>query len=197
LWTVWLGAIPQFIGGFSSVGPALIYTMIADVTAQAERATMFFRLMAAFLLAELIASPFGGFMLDVHPWLALLLCPVLLAFSMVTVVLMPETLDLVKMADARRLSGDLPRESSDEEGAVIAKAPWWRKIGRTLKENTVDTYRFLIANKPVAVLMTSVAFIAIGRFVQEVLLQYATKRYNMSWSKASAQPGLHQAGTVY
>jgi len=185
LWAVWLAPILTLIGGFPSVGPALTFTILADVTPQAERATTYFHLNAAFMLAELLSNPLGGLLLDVHVWVALLVGLGLITLVGVVLLPMPETLDLIKKADEQ--NGEVPGEAGDADEQP-PKESLRQKVVRVVRDNTVEMWTFILGNRTLVLLMIPTLFYIVGRFVQTLLLQYATKRYDMSWSKVGWPP---------
>jgi len=180
----------MLIGGFPAVAGAMIYTIIADVTPQADRATCYFGLQAAFLVAELLGSPIGGLLLEHHAWTALLVGLGIAFLSGLTLLPMPETLDLIKKVDEQ--NGETPGETAD--GEQPGKESVWQKTTRVVRDSAVDTWTFILGNKRVVLLMLPLMFYLVGRFVQELLLQYATKRYDISWSKVSHAPLLRCLG---
>lgn len=162
------------------MGPALIYTVLADVTPQAERASVYLRLSAALLVAELLANPLGGALLELSVWLPLGVGFVIAIISALTLAFMPETLDLIKRADEREgLVSDDEAAAEDDGG----KESILRRAIHTIRENAADTWKFVLGNQRVVLLMLPMVFYIIGRLVQELLMQYARARYGWSWSK--------------
>ncbi|TPX11094.1 uncharacterized protein E0L32_007955 [Thyridium curvatum] len=180
LWVVWLGAIPLFIGGFPSVGPAMIFTCLADVTPQPERASVFFRVSAVFLVAELISGPIGGALLLVHPWLPLLVGMLINLLSFFTLWVLPETAHLIKKVDEQEAE-----DAADEEEVDRPVEGTWHHMMMTAKRDLLETSKFILGNRSIVILMIPMVFYAVGKYVQELLLQYATKRYHWTWSKAA------------
>jgi len=169
----------------------MIFTVIADVVPVAERATMFFRVYATFLTAQMIAGPLSGFlMLPGNPWVPLLLGLALLALTNAITWAFPETVHLAErdtqqqgtaMTNGLMMPSELATNQCNNSNIVSLARTLLRNAAGSLKE----VYSFILANKTVGFLMLSLVVSMLGRFVQEILLQYATKRYGWTWSEAA------------
>ncbi|KAL2016178.1 hypothetical protein VTK56DRAFT_4096 [Thermocarpiscus australiensis] len=184
LWAMWFSAVFQLIGGGGAIAMAMLYTSIADVVAVDDRATVFLQVGAVFLGSQMIAGPLGGVLMVWNPWIPLLLALAILALSNLLVVLaFPET---VHVHDGRESRGD-----RNDDG-VPNMAKLWQKA----RAGLADVWDFVLANKSVAFLMLSLVFVFLGRFVGELLLQYATERYHWTWSTASIVLAIRSAGSL-
>ncbi|CAK7235747.1 hypothetical protein SCUCBS95973_009371 [Sporothrix curviconia] len=198
LWALWFTALWGAIGSFPSVGPAMIFTVVADVTPQAARATAYFRLTAVFLVAELISSPLAGALLIAGGhWLPLLFGFASAVMGGLVLLALPETLNfdtaagkVVPRAAATTVASDTADTSSATPAAgtpttkrSIASA--WHSFVHLLRTDARATSLFILHNRPLMFLMVPFVFSVVGRFVQNLLLQYATKRYSWSWSQAA------------
>lgn len=117
------------------------------------------------------------------PWVPLLLGVSLIVLSTLTSVLYPETLELSKLRSVTRAGGDAvdPTDSDD-----LADEPDMSILQKTMakaREDLAEVWRFILGNKRIMFLMLSVGFFSVGRFVQEMLLQYASKRYGWTWDE--------------
>ncbi|KAK4227516.1 major facilitator superfamily domain-containing protein [Podospora fimiseda] len=170
LWMTWLNSAFQLIGGGATIMVAMLYTIIADVVPVTERATIFLQLAACFLTSQMIAGPLGGLMMKRDPWDPLIGSLVFFALSGLVLLALPETVVL----HDRKTDIHEPEEEPN-----VGKV--WGKVCHGVG----DLSEFILGNKNLVFLMLSLTFIILGRFVGEVLLQYATKRYSWSWSDAS------------
>lgn len=163
----------------------MLYTTIADVVAAENRATVFFHLTAVFLGSQMIAGPLGGYMLRWGPWFPLLFALAMLVVSQLVILAFPET---VHVHDKK-----IPahRDDSDTEGM-----PPMAKLLHKAKTGLAEVWDFVLGNKNLAFLMVSLTFVVLGRFVGEILLQYATDRYHWSWEKASMVLSIRSAGSL-
>jgi MFS family permease len=163
----------------------MFYTSLADVVPSDERATVFFQLAAVFLGSQMIAGPLGGAMLIWDPWIPLLVALAVLILTNIAVVAFPET---VHVHD--RKGADEEQEESD--AGVPRAAKLWEKA----RTSIVEVWDFILGNRSLAFLMLSLVFVVLGRFVGELLLQYATDRYGWSWSVASMVLTIRNAGSL-
>lgn len=193
LWSVFLTLFWGCIGAFPSVGPAMMYTALADVTPQAERATAYFYLMSFFLLAELVSNPLGGILLLwIGDFLTLTLGVFLAILSTLVVASIPETLNFDKELDRVVTPTPVPALENVEETVPVAPktrqehlAAAWNQTVHLIKTEVSATAIHMLKNKPLMLLMIPFCLVILGRFVQELLLQFATKRFDWSWSQAS------------
>ena len=104
------------------------------------------------------------------------------AFSLILILFLPETLVIRQWNDAK--SGRTPSTSPDRSGER-AKKTKWQKAVELMREQADDITKFIWGNKRVVLLIFPLVFMILGKFVQELLLQYATKRYKWTWSRAA------------
>ena len=149
---------------------AMLYTVLADVLAISERATVFLQLSAAFLTSQMIAGPLGGILMIRDPWVPLLVSLGCFFLAGLAICVLPETLHT---HDSK--NGNL------EEAA----GPSTVKLGQKIRAGVGDLSEFILGNPSLCFLMFSLTFVILGRYVGEILLQYAPKRYGWSWSDAS------------
>ncbi len=183
---VYIAALGRLIGGGNNVAVAMIYTCIADVTEAADRATIFFQVAAVDLSSQLVANPVAGLLMEVNPWLALLAGLGMMAVSNLVVLLFPETNELHKQIRTQSDTGD-EREPVDDSAVANDedKASPIQRALRSARSSLSDARAFILGNKRVAFLITSLVFVLLGRFVNDLLLQYATKRYHWTWAQAT------------
>lgn len=178
-------------GGGGAIVVAMFYTAIADVVPTEGRSTAFFQLGAAFLGSQMVAGPLGGAMLIWNPWVPLLAALAVLVVTNLGIVAFPETVhvhDGSKAAEA----ADPDSSSSDADPNASWLTKLWRKAGPGLAE----VWDFVLGNTQLAFLMLSLVFVILGRFVGELLLQYARARYDWSWSKGSMVLTIRNAGSL-
>lgn len=98
--------------------------------------------------------------------------------------LVPETIDVRRWHDARagRRSEENLRLEQDGVLAVV-------------REQMQRIRDFLVTNKRAAILIVPFCFMQLGKYIQELLAQYATKRFGWSWSKVVIWPFLHFPST--
>ncbi|KAK4144994.1 major facilitator superfamily domain-containing protein [Dichotomopilus funicola] len=195
LWVSLLSAAFQLFGGGGTVLVAMIYTMLADVIPSEERAVVFFRITSVFLGSQMIAGPIGGALLDWSPWLPLLLSLFAGVLCNVLILAYPETVHV----HARKRTGQEEDEEARDGYENWAKtlrariASLWKKAG----EGAMEAWDFIVTNQSVAFMLIALTFLVLGRYVSELLLQYATDRYGWSWSKASLVLTVRNGGSLF
>ncbi|KAJ0103929.1 tp synthase f0 [Diaporthe amygdali] len=186
MWTFILSFVFQFIGGGAPVGLSMLYTMLADVLHVEEMTTVLFRFFSVFLVAELVGNPLGGFLLSRGPWVSLITGNVFIVLVLMSLYILPETLVVRRWHDAKAGKTPSPRlaplDGSDDER--LKKSSISAALDDA-RDQLVEVWEFLIGNKRIVVLMLPLIFMTLGKYIQEMLLQYATKRYGWSWSKAT------------
>lgn len=138
------------------------------------RASVLFRFQTVFLLGELVSNPLGGYLLSKGPWVPLLTGNVVMIVALALLHLVPETIDVRRWHDAR--AGRRPEENLRlEKDGILAM----------VREQMQRIRDFLVTNKRAAILIVPFCFMQLGKYIQELLAQYATKRFGWSWSKVS------------
>lgn len=142
-----------------------------------SRASVLFRFQTVFLLGELVSNPLGGYLLSKGPWVPLLTGNVVMIIALALLHLVPETIDIRRWHDAK--AGRRPEENLQlEKGGLLAG----------VREQMQRIRDFLVANKRAAILIVPFCFMQLGKYIQELLAQYATKRFGWSWSKVIMYP---------
>lgn len=149
-----------------------------------RRTTVLFRFFSVFLVAELVGNPLGGFLLSRGPWVSLITGNVFIVLVLMSLYILPETLVVRRWHDAKAGKTPSPRlaplDGSDDER--LKKSSISAALDDA-RDQLVEVWEFLIGNKRIVVLMLPLIFMTLGKYIQEMLLQYATKRYGWSWSK--------------
>jgi len=171
---------------------AMLYTLLADVVPVTERATVFFQVGAAYLVSATVAGPLAGALMTMSDWLTLVVCFLILALGIPVALAFPETVSLHgprKQAVQQRrpaAAGDgNDGDDEDEEDEPPSKLSALQSIMAKAREGFGDVRDFVLGNKSLAFLMASAIFVVFAKSVQEMLLQYATKRYGWTWSQAT------------
>lgn len=145
------------------------------------RSTTFFYLAAAVIGGEMISSPLVYFLMEVDLWLAIWLGLGCLIAATIMTIFMPETRPKTPPA-SQDVAGDT--EASVDE--PDRKSLWWLRKGRAeLRRLGEAALEFARGNWQVMALLFTLLVTTLGRFAQEILLQYVTKRYGWSWSQVS------------
>ncbi|KAB5528849.1 major facilitator superfamily domain-containing protein [Coniochaeta sp. 2T2.1] len=179
---------------------AMLYTMAADVTPVNERAVVFMQIQSWFLVAEMVAGPLASILMQRSPWLGILGGTGLIVAAFLVTLVFPETLDIQRLKDrqeAARHPSLAPSDTNDtltESDAV--KRSKLQQLWATTKKDTREIYDFVLSNQRTTYLLTSLVFVVLGKFVLELLLQYATKRYGWTYDKAAILITVRSASTL-
>ncbi|THY43355.1 MFS general substrate transporter [Aureobasidium pullulans] len=91
IWTIWFSTAFQTIGGGPGIPMTMIYTIITDVQAEAERTNTFFYISVCGMIADLIAPTLAASLMTVSPWLPFTIGISAMAFAMLLTLSIPET----------------------------------------------------------------------------------------------------------
>ncbi|KAL3417341.1 MFS transporter [Phlyctema vagabunda] len=175
-----------FIGGGGVVFTSIVYVMVADVVPDAERATVFFRIGASVLVGEMIASPLSAILMEIDPWLSIFLGLATMCSCGIVVALMPETLGLRTL--------EVTQDGNEDDEDSLSTRDHLTGSGLS---NLKNAAHFIWGNTTVMILLFTYLLTTFGRIIQEMLLQYATKRYGWTWSKAAYLISLRAGSTLF
>ena len=187
---MWFASVGLVVGGGTGVTLAMMYTYVADVVPVAGRATVFFQLNAVILIADLVASPVTAVLMARSPWLSLALSMVLLTLGLLVCLVLPETNGIHKK---NRESAAAQRPPGAEGSA---KAGTLQRLLSHVRSSGLEARDFIVGNTRVFLLVQTLVFVVLGRWVQEMLLQYATRRYHWRWSQATFLLSIRSASNL-
>ncbi|KZF26174.1 MFS general substrate transporter [Xylona heveae TC161] len=177
---VWFAQFIQLFGGGSGVATSTLYVMVTDVTDEEDRANAYFKVAAAVLLSQIVATPIAAAMMSKSPWIPFLLSPVLFLVGMLLVLALPETLKVA--VASTRASSMLSREEFERtrEGEMLLKnriVAVFRKFANSTQFMWQDINLLLLL---------FVFFVGnLGSQSMQILLQYASKKFGWSLARAS------------
>ncbi|KXJ88444.1 major facilitator superfamily domain-containing protein [Microdochium bolleyi] len=190
-----------FIGGSASTLSAMMFTSISDVVPAGDRANVYFMVTALYIVSEVFSSPLAGvILLRGSAWGLLLTSFVVLLLACLVVAVFPETLENPKRVLSARnspahdedapllVSGEVEIPTSGIRASSATTSDSKLERGSRLQALIHDiraAWAFVVQNKRLVALMLSLVFVVLGKFVQEMLLQYTTRRYGWTWSRAS------------
>ena len=168
---------------------AMCYTLFSDVTPAAERTIVFYQLNAVLRIVGVAATPLAAFLLGVNPWMALWIGIGLLVVGTGCTLLLPETLDLRKLADQRGPSRDVRADFAPQEVAKVSAKSAVQQALASARSDFSHIWRFVLGSQGIMLLMVCNALAFPLKLVFEGdLLQYMTKRYHWSWSTVEFCP---------
>lgn len=188
---IWLASLSWIIGGGPSVALVVIWTMLADLTTDQQRARIFFRVGLASQIVSFLSRVTGSTLLTLNPWI-----PLLLGCGMVTIGLgcalsLPETMSRTKAAPMSRACSDeahLSCETPCKSESVFPMAPG--KIARL-----IHPYLFVL-NRHVLLVLFSFATVQAALSSSSFLTQYISTRFGWTLAGANLLTALHTAITI-
>lgn len=185
---IWSANLLALIGGGSAVTKTMYYTIIADVVAEEQRATVFFQIVSASLIATLAGVPLAWWLIKVSSLRAPMMAAVLFVLlGALLVLLLPETLHLRE--DLRISSPDTDQaqeevieyegSSTEDEGALTFSRKNWSMLLEKFEES-----RFVFTNPKLLALSATFLVQSLHGMMNQFLLQLASKR--LGWSLADA-----------
>ncbi|KAK1751710.1 major facilitator superfamily domain-containing protein [Echria macrotheca] len=185
---IWAGSLFQLVGGGEAILSAMVYTILADISSEAQRATAFFYLGASLMGGALIANPLVFLAMKRGPWFSISIGLSCLAASTVIAFLTPETLSYRQQHAPSHTENNNAAASSPVEADTTAAAlkpnPLLQRASAALSQ-TLHSVRFLFwEHKLVGFLLLSLGLEIFGRSVVLQLMQYASRRFHMSYSEA-------------
>lgn len=211
---VWVSSLAWLIGGGPVVAFAIIWTMMADVTTELERAELFFQFGIVSMASEFISGAFSSYLMTMNPWVPFLIGFGIVHVGLLFILLLPETMHAIP-------SQELEPEPSPVEMSELSDAelkPRLSNPGQYHDESDVDVvsghhdhltwsypsqqrqsfwakcrakyqyymkpYLFILNRKPVILLLTSFLVYRLSRGSSWFLSQYISTRYH--WTLAQA-----------
>ncbi|KAJ5129927.1 Major facilitator superfamily domain general substrate transporter [Penicillium bovifimosum] len=204
---LWFTALTWLLGGGPVVSFAIIWTMMADVTNEAERAGIFFQFAIVSMGADFVTSAFSSYLMTLNPWVPLVIGFIIIMAGMMLILLLPET----KHALPSRQEGpthvelsDLTNDTepthlhkqneADINGDFEDKPPSWsipsyshRSLRAKFRANYrfyLKPYLFILGRKPVLLLLSAFLVYRLSRGSSWFLTQYISTRY--AWTLAQS-----------
>ncbi|KAJ6114009.1 hypothetical protein N7523_007326 [Penicillium sp. IBT 18751x] len=221
---VWVSSLAWLIGGGPVVAFAIIWTMMADVTTELERAQLFFQFGIVSMASEFISGAFSSYLMAMNPWVPFLVGFGIVHVGLLFILLLPETMHAIP-------SRELEPEPSPVEMSELADTelkPRFSTQGQYHDESDIDVasgqhdhltwrypseerqsfwakcrakyqyymrpYLFILNRKPVILLLTSFLVYRLSRGSSWFLSQYVSTRYH--WTLAQANMLVSSRPTV-
>ncbi|KAH8690266.1 putative MFS transporter [Talaromyces proteolyticus] len=188
---IWLSAIAWLFGGGLVVAAAVVWTMMTDVTTEAQRSAMFFQFGVAVMGSEFISNSIGSWLMLYNPWI-----PMLIGWGTVLVgvclgLTLPETKnafpsEVEQKPGEYELSGI--HTDDDEESSASFHKPEEINSPRNSRwqqaVSGIKAYAFLLESKQVMLLCSAFLVYKLSRGTSWFLVQYVSVRYG--WKLAAA-----------
>jgi MFS family permease len=221
--TVWLSSLAWLIGGGPVVAFAIIWTMMADVTTELERAELFFQFGIVSMASEFISGAFSSYLMTMNPWVPFLTGFGIVLGGLLFILLLPETMHAIPSGGPEPSNVELSELSDDAE-----PKPRFQNEGQYHDESDLDTpadhhdhlswsypsqqhpslwakcranyrfymkpYLFILNRKAVMLLLSSFLVYRLSRGSSWFLSQYISTRYH--WTLAQANMLVSSRPTV-
>lgn len=162
----------------SSISVSMLTTCTrGQPTDQPLRSNIFFYMGGSVLAAELASSPLAVALMNIDPWLPIFLGFLLYVPGLLVAYCLPETLNL-------KATDDVPSDLTTE-GTAPGATTVWREFGNGLRGLRSATVFFIWGNRQVVALLSTILLTTLGRHAQDILLQFARRRYGWSWGQVS------------
>ncbi|KAH7305243.1 major facilitator superfamily domain-containing protein [Stachybotrys elegans] len=179
VWAAWLLTV---CGGGASVVISLTFSMLTDLTTERERATVFLRLAVAILIGQAVAAPLASAMMEK---LGTTL-PILVAYSigLASCFLTVFTTETSEMRSKT--------EDDDTEEGIVMDAEitgWIAKL--------TDKLTLVLKSLSIVALISSFFVNAVGTSANNIIVQYASKRFDLSISQAGNFLTIRAVATIF
>ncbi|KAE8150368.1 major facilitator superfamily domain-containing protein [Aspergillus avenaceus] len=179
---VWAAAIAWVVGGGPVVAFAIMWTMMADVTTDEERSSMFFKFGVAGMAADFVTNAVSSALMTLNPWMPLLIGWAVLILGTLLALTLPETM-YARRPQPVELT-HLPTPDTKRDSTDTPPDPHDNTTLKTYYQTILTPYTFILANKQLLLLLTAFLVYRLSRGSSWFLVQYISVRYD--WSIASA-----------
>ncbi|PNS16729.1 Quinidine resistance protein 1 [Sphaceloma murrayae] len=185
---VWLSALHGLMSGSSPVVTAIAITITSDVTDDRSRATSFLFISASNMIMYFVGPPLGALLMIINPWIPYFLSTLIYIIAALLFSLIPETLgythpDLEQSARDRN-SAPITTPIPDPLTTITAPLSLRRRLISTLSTFHTST-SFLYTDLRIALLVLPFVAIMLAGDAGEILLQYASTRFSISYATAT------------
>jgi hypothetical protein len=174
----------------------LAFVVLSDVTSEAERGAVFLRIGAFNLLANLIMPPFAAWLMPYSPWIPAIGGTGLLLLSVITFAFVPETLHFTGLGQER------PALSRSSTAAPLPPdlAPVPEPISSNQANQWLHNLRnaaaFLCTDWRIPALILSFLAYMLTALSSELILQYLSTRYRLTFAEATLVSTIRSAMVV-
>jgi MFS family permease len=187
---IWIAAFSWIIGGGPSVALIVIWTMLADLTTDAQRPTLFFRVGLASQIASFFASAISSALMTVNPWIPLLGGCGTVMIGLCCALSLPETMNTVskKTAEPEQPFSDEPLSTCEYSlGPEPAHRVLLSKFALLIRP-----YLFIF-NHRLLLPLFSFGIIQVAQTSSSFLTQYISTRFTWTLARAHFLTSFHMA----
>ncbi|KAL0938390.1 MFS transporter [Colletotrichum truncatum] len=179
---IWVAPVFTLIGGGPAVFTGMIFSMLSNLCTEEYRSTVFFSLGAVTLVSGVLMSFLASWLMSIDVWLPIWIGFVGLCCCLIIAAFVPETLSSKSGGEATTHSGNT--EESAEHSSDATKTNIWSRLKNRISQSKSSIAFFAHGNKHVVMLLLTLLATSLGTHSQDILLQFARKKYGWSWSQA-------------
>ncbi|KAH7371060.1 major facilitator superfamily domain-containing protein, partial [Pyrenochaeta sp. MPI-SDFR-AT-0127] len=179
--TMWFASAMSVLGGGPSVVSALLFVVVADITSEAERTATFLRIGATVMSASLLMPPLASWLMQRNPWIPSLCGTALMIIAIPLWLFIPETLNYGHYRAKISTSTIAPRSPGSLDSTPTQPAAD-TNYSTFLIHKAQSIALFLIKDWRVPALITPFVVHNLIATINKILLQFISKRYNITMS---------------
>ncbi|OAR01629.1 hypothetical protein LLEC1_03284 [Akanthomyces lecanii] len=184
IYLIWPAALLTFVGGGPSVYHSMTFAMVSDVVAEADRASIFFYLIAADLTGNLVGAPVTFYLMKHGPWFATAVGYSCYIARLLVIVFFCQ--------EPKRESFSLSNEDRPEtdgaqhsKSALVAAFSTMSKPMLSIKQTYDACFDVFWGHRKVGILLVTLLFSDLGGYANILFNQYIAKKFDWSWSQAN------------
>ncbi|EZF43017.1 hypothetical protein H113_03501 [Trichophyton rubrum MR1459] len=189
LQAIWIGGFFALIGGGPGVTNAMVMTMISDVIDEANRSTVYFQTSLAAVVAQLLAPAIGSaMMMKLGPWVPYFFGTAFFTVCCLLILLVPETIPIQVLKPGAAHPAPSGFDHCSVRESLEARPPISRSSlaskMKTLFATAWKETKLIFSNRTVLLILSTFLLSTLGRKQVDLLLLYASTRYEITLSKA-------------
>ncbi|KAK1836850.1 hypothetical protein QBC39DRAFT_59933 [Podospora conica] len=176
---VWAANLTSFLGGGPAVFTSMMYTMVADISTDAQRTTLFLYIGTVLMGGSLAAHPLTYLAMQSGTWFTFKLSLVSALAAALLTLFLPETLDKTAVDPVPSPPFPPTKPHPTPLSHLLLKT-------RTATTHTLSTIHWLFwSQRLVGLLFASLALETLGKSVTAISQQYISKRHRLTFAEAS------------
>ena len=178
---LWARSLFCILGGGDQVASALFFVSVSDVVSEKERASVFLRVGATNISASLFMPPLAALLMRRSPWIPSLMGTAMFLLAILLYSFVPETLNYTTPED--HLTPNIIPVQGPETITADPLVPANFVVRSAIKLK--KTMTFLTRDYRVTLLILPFITHMLAASSTQLLLQYISKRYNLTFSSAT------------
>ncbi|KAF7125927.1 hypothetical protein CNMCM5793_002286 [Aspergillus hiratsukae] len=196
---IWLAALSWIIGGGPAIALVVIWTMLADLTTDSNRAILFFRVGVISQVATFLAGAISAQLMAFNPWIPTMIGCGTVIIGLICALSLPETMNhCVKRKSPVHEGGmdgsSLSTASSHSNLEILAKASRHRLILARIRR--FFNHDIFIFDHRILLLLFAFAVSQLAGGSSAFLAQYISTRFSWTLSRANLLKSVHAAASI-